>query len=57
MDAVFLVFVLFRFSCFYIVSLTFITIMNCRVVNYHDTVGYKFLLLGPAFDGLVGGMA
>ncbi|KAM0751846.1 MFS general substrate transporter [Meredithblackwellia eburnea MCA 4105] len=27
------------------------------VFNYHNKVGYRFLLLGPAFDGLLGGMS
>ncbi|KAI5479857.1 MFS transporter [Pseudohyphozyma bogoriensis] len=26
-------------------------------VNYHSTLGYRFLLLGPMFDGLLGGLS
>ncbi|KAK4701137.1 hypothetical protein P7C70_g5100, partial [Phenoliferia sp. Uapishka_3] len=27
------------------------------VVNFHEVVGYRFLLVGPAFDGMLGGMS
>lgn len=34
-----------------------LTLHSNSVVNYHDVVGYKFLLVGPLLDGLLGGMS
>lgn len=59
MDAVFLmcvrVLVTHFGSSLYILSNTID--FSHSVVNYHATIGYNFLLIGPIFDGLLGGMS
>lgn len=58
MDAVFLMYVAADFMiCFRCTSLTNDSGMPNSVVNYHATIGYNFLLIGPIFDGLLGGMS